>query len=79
MNKYQLYTLGGALLTATSLSGTASAGTFGTYNEAGSSFATGSIRISTAAFSTTATTANSVAIQASTARLKDRAVIHQQL
>lgn len=65
MNKYQLYTLGGALLTATSLAGTASAGTFGVYK--GSVFSTGSITISNKAFSTTATTANGVTIQAGTA------------
>jgi len=58
MNKYQLYSLGGALLAATSLSGTAFAGTVGTFH--GTTFTSGSIKVNNAAFSTTATTANAV-------------------
>lgn len=65
MNKYQLYTLGGALLGATSLAGTASAGTFGMFK--GSTFSTGSIVINKSAFSTTASTANGITINAGTA------------
>jgi hypothetical protein len=65
MNKYQLYTLGGALLGATSLAGTASAGTVGVYKS--KVFSTTAVTISNAAFSTTASTANGVLIEAKAA------------
>jgi hypothetical protein len=62
MNKYQLYTLGGTLLAATSLSGVASAGTVGNFTNAGNVFSTTAIKIANTVTSPTATTANSSTI-----------------
>jgi len=62
MNKYQLYTLGGALLAATSLSTAAQAGTVGNYNGAGNHFTAGTLKISNTAISGTAATANAQTI-----------------
>ncbi|TAK99884.1 MAG: hypothetical protein EPO08_15175 [Rhodospirillaceae bacterium] len=58
MNKYQLYTLGGALLAATSLSGAAQAGSVGNFNNATNVFTAGSLKIGNTAISGTAATAN---------------------
>jgi len=64
MNKYQLYTLGGALLTASSLSShTASAVAVGSFPVGGGTFAPGALTIGNTQFSaTTAATANSVQV-----------------
>jgi len=60
MNKTQFYTLSGALLASTALSGAANAGTIGRYNNGG--FVTTALAIDNTVFSTTASTANSVVI-----------------
>jgi len=65
MNKYQLYTLGGALLAATSLSGAVqAAGSVGHFNSGAATnvFTAGALKISNTAFSTTAATANAQVI-----------------
>jgi len=61
MNKTQFYTLSGALLASTALSGAASAGTVGRY-DATNTFTTTPLSISNGLFSTTATTADQVII-----------------
>lgn len=61
MNKTQFYTLGGALLASTALTGTASAGTIGRYDTT-NNFTTSAASIANSIFSTTASTANSVVI-----------------
>lgn len=60
MNKTQFYTLSGALLASTALSGAANAGTIGRYDS--SSFTTSALSIQNSIFSTTASTANTVTI-----------------
>lgn len=60
MNKTQFYTLSGALLASTSLSGAANAGTIGRYNS--SNFTTSALTIQNTIFSTTASTANAIVI-----------------
>jgi len=65
MNKTQFYTLSGALLASTSLSGVANAGTIGRFDSG--VFTTSPITITTSVFSTTASTANAVVIGGSTA------------
>jgi hypothetical protein len=62
MNKYQLYTLGGALLAATSLSGTASAGTVGVVGQGGTVITASPLKLSNLAISPTAATANAQTI-----------------
>lgn len=60
MNKTQFFTLSGALLASTALSGAANAGTIGRYNAG--SFTTSPLTIQNSVFSTTASTANAVTI-----------------
>jgi hypothetical protein len=61
MNKYQLYTIGGALLAASSLSSAASAAVGGHFGGAGgSTYSATSLKINNLAFSATAATANGV-------------------
>jgi len=67
MNKTQFFTLSGALLASTALSGAASAGTIGKYDASGA-FTTTSVSIANTVFSTTASTANGVSIGSATAR-----------
>lgn len=64
MNKTQFYTLSGALLASTALSGAASAGTVGRF-DANNSLTTTPLTISNGVFSTTATSADTVVIGAS--------------
>lgn len=61
MNKTQFYTLSGALLASTALSGAANAGTIGRWDATGN-FTTTPLTIANTIFSTTASTANSVTI-----------------
>ena len=65
MNKTQFYTLSGALLASTALSGAANAGTIGRFDSA--VFSTTPITIANSLFSTTASTANGVTLGGSTA------------
>jgi hypothetical protein len=62
MNKYQLYTLSGTLLAATSLAGMAHAATQGVGSVASGTFTSGAIKVSTTVFSPTAATAASQTI-----------------
>ncbi len=67
MNKYQLHTLGGALLASTALAGTAYAGTVGTIaaslGASGSSISATTQSIANTIFSTTPATANAIAFR----------------
>ena len=63
MNKTQFFTLSGALLASTALSGAASAGSVGRYDASGN-FTTSPLTIANTLFSTTASTANAVTIGA---------------
>jgi hypothetical protein len=67
MNKYQLHTLGGALLASTALAGTAYAGTVGTIavslGAAGSSISATTQSIANTIFSATAATANAISFR----------------
>jgi len=65
MNKTQFYTLSGALLASTALSGAANAGTIGRFDS--QVFTTSGITVANSLFSTTASTANTVVLGGSTA------------
>lgn len=64
MNKTQYLALGGVLLASTALSSIAGAGTIGIYNKDTNNFTTTPVRIANSLFSTTASTANSIIIEA---------------
>jgi len=62
MNRQQLYTLSGVLLASTALAGIAEAATVGRSVTNGGSFTTSALKIANTIFSTTATTADAIAV-----------------
>jgi len=62
MNRQQLYTLSGVLLASTALAGIAEAATVGHSGVAGAAFTTSALKIANTIFSTTATSADTVAV-----------------
>jgi len=62
MNRQTFFTLGGALLASSALTGGALAGTPGTFNVTGTTFSSTAVKVANTLFSTTAATADAVTI-----------------